>query len=401
MIERDSLSAGGALLFWSGAAFAFYVYAGYPLLLELLTVGRRPRRPPSRRAPAFRPGVTVIIAAFDEETTLARKLENTLALDYPPDRLEIIVAADGSSDGTEAIARSFEARGVRTHHEPERRGKAAALANAAALATGEVLVFSDANNLYPPDALRELVAPLAEPSVGAVSGAKRILESGDELGASEGLYWRYESRIKERESLLGSTVAVAGEIMAVRRSAFRAPPEGTINDDLWIALDLLSRGHRILYAPAAQSWEHVSPTLGDESVRRSRIVAGRYQALALHGRTLPWHRPGLLWRLASHKLMRPLVPFALLAMLLGNALWLAGGSTLALVVASLQVAALALALVGPYRVLPGPLGRVAYLAGFVLRSNLAAVTGLRRFTSRRQNAVWKKVRRRDEIDPSS
>lgn len=386
------MSGFGACLFLLGAALACYTYAGYPLLLGLATLGRRPLRHPA----THRPRVSVVVAAYDEEAVLARKLENTLALRYPAERLQIVVAADGSSDRTAAIARSFASRGVVTSHRSERRGKAAAIGNAVALADGEVLVFSDANNAYAPDALEALLAPFADPTVGAVSGAKRILEEGDDLGASEGLYWRYESWIKERESRLGSTVAVAGEILAVRRDAFRPPPVGTINDDLWIALDLLARGYRILYAPGARSWERVSPTLGEEAERRSRIVAGRFQALALLGRRLPWRRPGLVWRLVSHKFLRPLVPFMLLAMLLGNALWLTGGSAAARTAAAGQLALLALAALGPTGVLPGPMGRVAFLAAFLLRSNLAAVAGLVRFARGRPNALWRKARRRGE-----
>ena len=211
------------LLVGSLAAIA-YVFAGYPAIMALLA-RLRPR--PVRLDRDYRPHVSLIIAAHNEGAVIADKLRNVATLDYPRDRLQVIVAADGSDDDTARQAASFE--GVIVLHRPERLGKLAAIERALAAAEAEVLVFSDANNMYSRDALRELVAPLADPAVGLVAGAKVIDEGrGRALDQAEGLYWRYESKLKEWESAVGCAIGAPGEIMALRRRAYRAPPPGMV-----------------------------------------------------------------------------------------------------------------------------------------------------------------------------
>jgi len=235
-----------AWLFWISVALVAYVYAGYPLALALLA---RLRPKPGWKPPDDLPAVTLVIAAYNEEDVIARKLENSLGLDYPSDRLQIIVAADGSSDSTAEIVRSYSDRGVELSYSPERMGKSAAVGRALSLARGDVVVLSDANNLYAADALRLLVAPFADPRVGAVSGAKVV--SGEEggVGESEGAYWRYESFIKAQETRLGSCTGACGEILAVRRELLEPPPASVINDDFYIAMRVIRKGYRLVYVP--------------------------------------------------------------------------------------------------------------------------------------------------------
>ncbi|TLM89871.1 MAG: glycosyltransferase, partial [Actinobacteria bacterium] len=213
------------ILFWIFVGLLAYVYAGYPLLLALLARARKKALYPPAAA---EPCVTLLIAAYNEERCLAKKLENALSLDYPPAKLQILVAADGSDDGTVAIARAFASRGVELSYQPARQGKMAAINNAMPAARGELVVFSDANNLFEPAALRELVGPFAAPEVGAVSGAKHILKDAGALSSSEGLYWKYEAFIKRQETRLGSCTGVSGEIFAIRRELFVPAPRGII-----------------------------------------------------------------------------------------------------------------------------------------------------------------------------
>jgi biofilm PGA synthesis N-glycosyltransferase PgaC len=404
--ERHVLTAAA---FWLGAAFVVYVYAGYPVLLWLLA---RRRRDGSRRPqadPAALPTISVVIAAHDEEAVIAEKLENTLALDYPAERRQIVVASEGSRDATFEIVERFAARGVEQSFRPERRGKVAAINDAVSRARGEIVVFSDANNFYEPAALRRLVAAFQEPRVGAATGTKCLRQEDGSLAESEGLYWRYESFIKRHEARLGSCIGAAGEILAVRRALLEPIPAGVINDDFYLAMRVLCRGHAVAYVPEARSWERTSVGLAEERVRRARIVAGRFQAFGMAGRLFPWGRPLLLWQLLSHKLARPLVPWAMLVALVANVVaWLwpppAGSGWLMLErpwagwLLALQVAFYALAAIGGRLPLRGRLAKLLFLPAFVVSSNVAAALGLIGYLAGRQTAVWKRVARRAPDD---
>jgi cellulose synthase/poly-beta-1,6-N-acetylglucosamine synthase-like glycosyltransferase len=386
------------IVFWVAVALVAYTYAGYPLMLALVS---RLRRPPTRSD--FTPSLTLIIAAYDEEAVLEGKLRETLGLDYPADRLQVIVAADGSTDGTADIARSFAPR-VELVHRPERAGKMAAINRAMEHARGEVVVFSDANNRYLPDALREMARPLADPAVGAVTGRKTVAAE-DGLGYSEGLYWRYESKIRSWETRLGCCVGVNGEIFAIRRALFRPAPPGVVNDDAWMAQEVIRAGGNVVYNEKAVSVERVSPTAADEAKRRARIVAGQYQMLGRPGEW-PWRRPVVLWEMVSHKVLRPLVPFGMIAAAAAATAALfrpgAGSGAAGLVylarpwnwvAAGGQAAFYALAAVG-HR-LGGPIGKVAYVPRFLVDSNAAALRGLARHLRGGQSANWERVGRRE------
>lgn len=395
------------MVFWLCAGLIFYAYLGYPLLAALLA-RFRPRLPKYTLSDAELPTVTLIIAAYNEQAVIARKLENALALDYPRERLQIMVAADGSDDNTVSIVQSFAERGVALSYTSERAGKMAAINRAVAHATGEIVVFSDANNLYEAGGLKALVAPFCDPSVGATSGAKIIQRGDGVLGESEGLYWKYESLIKQQENRLGSTTGVVGEMLAIRRALFEPAPAWVINDDFYLAMQVIRKGFRVLYVPEARSYERVSPTAQDEMTRRARIVAGRYGMIANPRETLPLNRPLVAWQVISHKYMRALVPLAMIGALLANLLALvfvpsSGRSGLlrlappfAWIVFTLQVLFYAAAWVGGRVGKRGVLGKILYIPAFLVNSNLAALAGLVRFLSGRQKAAWQRVARREE-----
>jgi len=390
------------LAFWIAAAVVVYTYAGYPLLIAALSHLRK--RPPEHTG--HLPAMTLVIAAFNEELAIGTKLDQSLALDYPTDLLQIIVAADGSDDRTVEIASSYADRGVLVLHRPERAGKLAAITRAVAVASGDIVVFSDANNRYDDAALREMAAPFADPKVGAVSGRKAVIDE-DALGYSEGLYWRYESAIKRWETRFGSTVSVNGEIIAVRRGLFATAPPGIINDDTWLARLVLRGGHRIAYAERALSVERVSADAAAEQERRSRMVAGQIQVLFRAHRELPWRRPVITWQLISHKLLRPLVLVWMAVCLLASvlSLFLPGtgegpGAILTLAapwnVAAVVSQAVFYMLVALGGRISGPLGKAAYVPRFLWDSNVAAVRGMARIVSGRQSPLWDRVARREE-----
>jgi poly-beta-1,6-N-acetyl-D-glucosamine synthase len=390
-----------ATLFWLCLGSILYTYAGYPLLLTLLARFR----PRSQRWTGATPSVTLLITAYNEEAVIAQKLENCLALDYPPDRLQILVAVDGGADRTRDIVRQYKERGVELNFSPDRNGKMAAINRIMPQARGEIVVFSDANNLYMPETLRELVKPFADPTVGAVSGAKLILHGDGALGESEGLYWKYESFIKQQESRLGSCTGVVGEILALRRVLFEPPPEYIINDDFYMAMRLIKRSYRVVYAPQARSYERISVSAQAEQIRRTRIVAGRYQAMLHAGELLPFHRPLVVWQVVSHKFLRPLVPLAMIGTLLTNLVaviwpgrhrsWSRLAPPIGVILLLSQLAFYGLAWFGRQFEQTGALGKLFYLPTFLVNTNLAALTGLYRFLSGEQTHRWQRAQRRE------
>jgi cellulose synthase/poly-beta-1,6-N-acetylglucosamine synthase-like glycosyltransferase len=305
--------------------------------------------------------------------------------------------------------KSFEPRGVELAYQPERRGKMAAINRAMSRVRHDIVLFSDANNLYASETLRELAKPFSDTTVGGVSGSKNILGSGDGLTKADGLYWQYESYIKEQETRLGSCTGVSGEILAVRHNLYQSPPDGAINDDFFIALGILRQGYRLVYRPEARSFEPSSLNESDEAVRRSRIVAGRYQVMGMALQLLPWKNPLLVWQIISHKFMRPLVPLAMILAFITNLLaflWPTASLTKRLLFLSppypliflaLQCAFYFLAWMGSRLKGKGLIGKLLYIPSFLVNSNASALQGFLSFLAGGQTALWQRVGRREII----
>lgn len=389
-----------AWIFWLSIFLIVYSYFGYPALLWLLTKIKRVEM--SREA--YEPSVTLLIAAYNERAAIVAKLENALVLDYPREKLQILVTNDGSDDGTGEIVRSFAERGVEMVSGEERGGKMQAIKRGVKAARGEIVVMSDATNAYSPNTIRALVAPFVDPSVGIASGAKHIPKGDGALGSSEGLYWKYESWIKREETKLGNCINVTGEIYAFRKPLFGSPPDTVINDDFYMMVNVLKQGYRVVYTPDAQSWERVSQTAADEVERRARINAGRYQAMAMASKFMPYDRPLVVWQIISHKFTRPLVPFGMILAFLANLVALLPNQRVgffaldpfwARIFLGLQLFFYLLAILGRY-FKGGLLGKILYLPTFLVNSNWAALKGFWRFISRRQTTLWERVQRREE-----
>jgi poly-beta-1,6-N-acetyl-D-glucosamine synthase len=335
--------------------------------------------------------VSLIILAHNEQDVIEAKLENSLRLEYPPERLEVLVVADGSDDATADRAAGIGA--VKVLHRPERRGKLAAMTRGAQEASGEVLVFSDANNLYSSNALIELVAPFADPEVGVATGRKAIDDgSGRPLDRAEGFYWRYESKLKQWESTCGSVTAAAGEILAFRREAFPTVPPDSLVEDLAQIMTAAAAGWRVVYAPDAVSLEPASASTGEEATRRTRIIAGRWQVILRLLPRLALRRPRLAWQLFSHKVTRPLIPGALIVLAASNGA-LARRSRLAVLAAAGQIAFYAGAAHGWRAERRGRRSRLTYLPYYFCRMNVATLSGPLSLIRGRQSAIWVRVRR--------
>lgn len=374
---RLSLEACAA----AALAAVVYHYVGYPLLLRLAAaLGRAPAQP----APLpVLPALSVIIPCHNEAETLPAKLDDLRAADYPADKIEIIVVSDGSSDETEAVASG--AHGVRVVAWPERRGKPAALNAGVAAASGEVLVFTDANAGIPPGSLRELVAPFADPRVGAVCGEQVITRGA----SSERAYWRWEARIKEWEAAVGSAVGADGSLYAVKRGLYRKIPEGRlIMDDFFVSLEVVAAGFRLAYAPAAVAREAALDDGRAEFKRKARIMAGSVTALAALDGAL-WRR--IPWQLFSHKILRWLGP-GLLAVAFGaSAAATAAGSVFGAVLFAAQLLFYAAAAAGwLWRGRRAPLLFRAPCS-FAL-ANAALAYGWLRYFFGGNKAAWEKLR---------
>jgi cellulose synthase/poly-beta-1,6-N-acetylglucosamine synthase-like glycosyltransferase len=294
------------IIFWTVFGLIVYAYLGFPALL--LVRGLLPHRP-VRKAP-IEPRVSLIIVAHNEAASIGAKIENVYALDYPSDRLEVIVASDGSDDGTNELVASYTDRGLRLL-EFSRAGKIPALNAAASLATGDVLVFSDANSMYPPDALRALIAPFADPAVGGVGGDQcYVKENGNRLAGGhaaslgERLYWTYDRLLKTLQTRAGNMTSATGAIHAVRRHLFQPVPLG-VSDDFVISTRTIAQGYRLVFERDATAYETVAPTDRAEFDRKKRVIVRALAGLWAVRQLLNPLRYGFYTvQLASHKLLR-------------------------------------------------------------------------------------------------
>ncbi|PYV76757.1 MAG: glycosyltransferase family 2 protein [Acidobacteria bacterium] len=305
------------LIFWISLALIVYAYVAYPVLLWALQ-SLFPR--PVEKS-AIEPSISLLIAAYNEAPVIEEKISNSLQLDYPQSKLEIVVASDGSTDLTAEIVRSVAEREnrVRLLEFPVNRGKVAALNEAVSQLQGEIIVFSDASSMLAGDALRKLVANFADPSVGAASGVYRVLDKeSTRLGHQEDFYWKYETFVKLQEARLGALAGAHGSLYGLRKQLYPFPPPTSINDDFVIPTSVLKRGLRIAYEPEAVAYEEADEMAGFG--RRVRIMAGNLEQM----REIPGlvSRPLALFCFLSHKGTRILVPIAMLAAFAANAaLW--------------------------------------------------------------------------------
>ncbi|HVR28422.1 MAG TPA: glycosyltransferase family 2 protein [Thermoanaerobaculia bacterium] len=306
--------------FWLSLLLVAYVYAGYPLLLA---VWSRWRPRPVERGGA-EPTVSLVMAVRNERERLERKLENCLALDYPPEKLQIVVSLDGSCDGTAGVAARYAARGVEVVRSERHRGKAAALNSGVAAARGEIVLFCDARQRLDPGAVRELVACFTDPSVGAASGELVLLDdSGGVAAGGVGLYWRYEKVVRAMESRVHSAVGATGALYAIRRELWAPLPEDTLLDDVLVPMRIVLAGRRTVFEPAARAYDREAPP-ELEFARKVRTLAGNFQLLGLLPGLLSPRSNPVFVQFVSHKLGRLAVPHLLIVLLVSNLFLLEG-----------------------------------------------------------------------------
>ena len=375
--------------FWICAALVVWVYAGYPLAFAAAArvFGRGAVRP----EPALRPSISVIIAAYNEAEVIADRLQNLLALEYPAGRLEILIASDGSTDGTCDIVRRFASPQVRLLAFPANRGKAAVLNDAVSFASGDIILLSDANTMLDPQAADVMSRWFSDPRVGVVCGRLELIDARTGANA-DGLYWRYETYMKRREAQLDALLGANGAIYAIRRSLFPVLPEHTAVDDFVVPLlARLNSGCRIVYDMDARATEETAPDVQSEFTRRSRIGAGAFRSLGVlwpllnprHG----WIAPAFF----SHKVLRWLCPFFLIGLVAASVL-LAGVPRYQPALA-LQLALYGIAVAVYCWPQLGSASRVARLPTMFAAMNLALLAGFFQWVSRRQQGAWQRTAR--------
>lgn len=381
-----------AWVFALSAVWVGWAYGGWLAGLVFLDAVRRlkaeargePRRPDNKTA-SFVPRLSVLIAAHDESAVIAAKLANTLAFDWPKEKLEILVGSDGSTDGTDEIVRDHAGQGVVLSSAP-RAGKSSVLNRLAKLATGDVFLMTDANTMIAPDAPRLLCAALKDPRVAVVSGRLRLVtpDGGD---ACEGLYWRYETLLKRYESRLGALVGANGGLYVLRASLWQPLRPDTIVDDFVLSMRPLMKGLKAVYEPAAVADEETAPSVAAEWRRRVRIAAGNFQSLReLHPLLRSPSFAGVaFW---SHKMARWTAPLALCLMLVSSALLIP--SPLWTAVFALQVVFYALSIAARM----GVSGAIPSLARYFTEMNVALVIGLGKCVRGSQAAAWQRTARR-------
>jgi poly-beta-1,6-N-acetyl-D-glucosamine synthase len=340
----------------------------------------------------YEPEVAIIIAAYNEADVLPDKIENTLGLDYPREKLSIHVVTDGSTDASVRMISTHDQ--IHHHHQPERQGKLAAIQRIMPQINSTIVVLTDANCLLNTMAIRSLVQHFRHLRVGAVAGEKKIIDSRTKTGTGESLYWRYESWLKRIDSDLHSTVGAAGELFSFRRELFEQLPGDTIIEDFVLSMRIAMRGYKVVYEPGACALEAPSASLADEWKRKVRICAGGFQSLRyLPGIWNPFRFGWLSLLFLSHRFLRwAVVPFILPLWVIITA-WLAASSDFFMGILFLQGAGFIMGMAGLASRSKSLLSKLTIIPGYLLMMNAAAYVGLLRHLQRSQSVVWEKAQR--------
>lgn len=386
------------ILFWLSLFIVFYTFLGYGILLYALVRIRRIFKG-KRIAPGLDqdfPTLTLIIAAYNEESIIEEKIENTLGLSYPKEKLKLIFVTDGSTDRTPDLISTYSQ--IKLMHKPERSGKILAMHRAMHEVDSEVVVYTDANTFLNKDALLLIARHYADPTVGAVSGEKRVMQDAvSDATAGEGFYWKYESTLKKWDSELYSVVGAAGELFSVRHAVYTSVEPDTILDDFMISMRIAQQGYRIIYEPEAYASELSSENIQEELKRKVRIAAGGIQSILRLKKLLnPFHYPMLSFQYISHRVLRwTVTPFLMiLALILNFVIVLQGGNWLYQLILFAQVFFYLLAFAGWALERRKIKVKALFVPYYFCMMNYAVLAGIRRYIKGSQSAAWDKAKRK-------
>lgn len=381
-------------IFWIGTFVLFYTYLGYGLIIYLLSKFKKPAIISGMQSNEL-PPVTILIAAYNEEILIEEKIKNTLALDYPPEKLSIFFVTDGSSDQTPEIIRKFQA--VQLFHEPERRGKIHAVNRVMKFVKTPIVIYSDANTYVNPNAIKNIVRHYQDQKVGGVAGEKTIAKKQEDnaSGAGEGFYWKYESFLKQKDSDVYSVVGAAGELFSIRTLLYEEPAADMIIEDFYISLRIAMRGYRFIYEPAAYALENASSSVREEWKRKVRICAGGFQAMIRLIPLMNIFRYGLLsFQYISHRVLRwTLAPLFLPLILISNIILALQGSFLYQLILVLQIIFYFVAGLGQLFQSKKIAIKGFFVPYYFTVMNLSVYAGFFRFVMGKQSVMWEKAKR--------
>jgi len=385
-------------LLWISLFIAFYAFFGYGILLFVIIKIKRLTKGKPVLPPIIDdelPTCTLIVAAYNEDGVMEKKIQNSLALNYPAAKLEFVFITDGSTDSTASIVQKHKQ--IRHMHSDERKGKIAAVHRAMDAVTSEVVIFTDANTFLNTDALANICRHYSDQKVGAVAGEKRVYAEAGNATAGEGFYWKYESKLKTWDSELYSVVGAAGELFSIRTNMYETVPPNTILDDFMISLLVAKKGYRVIYEPEAFATESASQNVGEELKRKIRIAAGGIQSIVwLKALLNPLPIPVLTFQYVSHRVLRwTVVPFLMLLALAIN-LYIVFTGSIALVYQLLllaQVGFYLLAISGWIMEEKQIKIKIFFIPYYFCMMNYAVVMGISRYLRGKQSAVWEKAKR--------
>lgn len=371
-------------IFWLSLVSIIYTYIGYLAVLYIFSLFKGRKALPGGD---YYPSVSFIIAAYNEEKGIGKKLEDSIRLDYPKDKLEIIVASDASTDRTDEIVNSFSDKGVKLVRQGTRKGKTLAQNLAVSLAKSEILVFSDATTIYKADAIRKLVRHFEDFNIGCVGGEEHFIKSDNEISEEAGFFWKYETLIRRKESDFNTMIGVSGCIFAIRRELYE-PLEGTLIEDFALPLQVASKGFKVIYDAEAVGYERAAKDTKAELSRKARIVSGGINVVFMMKRLLnPLKYPILSFQIISHKILRWLSPIFMITLFISNMFLLRDGIGF-LIIGAGQISFYMFAFAGYIFKAPAIL-RLVYHFSVI---NLAAIIGMARFLKGDKKVLWETVR---------
>ncbi|MFP5040475.1 glycosyltransferase family 2 protein [Parasediminibacterium sp. JCM 36343] len=385
------------IIFWISLFLVFYTYLGYGIVLFIMIkIKRLFKGRPVLPGYHHLPTLTIIVAAYNEEDFIEQKIQNTLSLEYPAGKMQYIFVTDGSSDTTPAIVAKYPQ--IKLLHSSERKGKIAAMHRTMKEVTTEVVVFTDANTFLNKKALLNISRHYADPRVGAVSGEKRVqIDATADATAGEGMYWKYESKLKTWDSEMYSVVGAAGELFSIKTALYKPVPPNAIIDDFMISMLIAKAGYRIIYEPDAYASENTSENVKEELKRKIRIAAGGLQSIIwLKDLLLPFKFPLLSFQYISHRVLRwTITPFLMVLVFVLN--WFLALNAIPFlysIILAAQVSFYSMALLGWYFESRQVKVKLLFIPFYFCMMNWAVMAGIVRYLKGNQSVLWEKAGRK-------
>lgn len=393
-------TAVAAAFFWSLIFLVFYTYVGYGILLFFLVKFKKKKEMPAYKDDKDLPEVTFMVAAYNEQDYMEEKIENCLNFNYPKDKITLFFVTDGSDDDTPKVIDHYplpDGAKLELFHSPERKGKIAAVERVMPYVKTPIVIYTDANTRVNKDAIRNIVRHYINPKVGAVAGEKRITmdEKDAAKSAGEGVYWKYESKLKQWDSELYSVVGAAGELFSIRTELFEAVPQDTVIEDFFMTLKIASKGYTVVYEPMAYAVESSSASVKEELKRKIRIAAGGLQAVSrLKFLLNPFKYGTLSFQYISHRVLRwTLAPLALPIILVLNIFLAMTGNPIYMGLLACQFLFYGMGLIGYLLQEKELKSKIFFIPYYFCVMNYAVYRGFFRFINKSQSVKWERAKR--------